>query len=82
MILFTIALGFIVAAIFYGQGNRGGDELTYPQFRELFPKTTGVGENATTSGALKIISDDKKPLEIVMEPDKGRQLISGWYKKQ
>ncbi|MDA0812183.1 MAG: ATP-dependent zinc metalloprotease FtsH [Verrucomicrobia bacterium] len=82
LILFTIALGFIVGAIFYGQGNRGGDELTYPQFRELFPKTVGVGDDASTSGALKIISDDKKPLEIVIEPDKGRQLISGWYNKQ
>ncbi|MEZ5324330.1 MAG: ATP-dependent zinc metalloprotease FtsH [Verrucomicrobiales bacterium] len=82
LILFTIALGFIVAAIFYGQGNRGGDELTYPQFRELFPKTVGEGDTAETVGTLKIISDDKKPLEIVIEPDKGRQLISGWYKKQ
>lgn len=83
LILFTIALGFIVAAIFYGQGNRGGEELTYPEFRALFPEEVGEGDNKTLVGELRIIKDDeKKPLEIVNEPDKARQLISGWYNKE
>ncbi|MGK0185524.1 MAG: cell division protease FtsH, partial [Verrucomicrobiales bacterium] len=64
-------------------GNRGGEELTYPEFRALFPEEVGKGDLATLDGELRVIKDDeKKPLEIVNEPDKARQLISGWYMKK
>jgi cell division protease FtsH len=76
LILFTIALTIIVTAIFWGQGPRGGDELTYSEFKEkLFYEAEG--EEKT----LIVKDSPERPVQVILEPDKPRHIITGWYRK-
>ena len=77
LILFTIALAFIVTAFFWGQGPRGGEELAYPEFvQKVFYKDPDSDKWKSRIYTAKM---KERPVQIVLEPDKGRQLITGWY---